>query len=99
MGPLRCPETSVTNYQPTLCNILEVIRSQISLHICDQCDYFRIYNSTASVVVLSQLNSVHNILHYSGNFRFSIILPHTPILLMRLLTSSFLKYEENVWLF
>ena len=72
MGPLGCPETSVTNYQPKLCNILEGIRPQTSLHFCDQWDYFRIYNSTASLAVLSQLNSVHNILHYSGNLHFNI---------------------------
>ena len=33
MGPIGCPETSVTNYQPTLCNILEERMSHLYLEV------------------------------------------------------------------
>jgi len=34
MGPIVCPETSVTNYQPMVCNISEERKSQQRLWLC-----------------------------------------------------------------
>jgi hypothetical protein len=91
MGSISYPETSVTNYQSTLCNILEGIRSQMSLICMWPVGLFPYLQKRRISVRPQPAKFSQHILHYSGNFHFNIILPPKPIFLTRLLTSPFVN--------